>query len=152
MFEFVRKNYGVPAQIGRRVICEGETGTIVKDCGHYIGVILDSLPGRIQLFHPTWRVTYGETVCGRDLPRLTRSQQHYADYLDADSCRTFAEFLGIAAPVLEHGHGRDQGLYRYSSTKAMGEFCATRQQAKASYKAALQAKRYPKHELIEERS
>lgn len=145
MFEYVQKHYGVPAQIGRRVACEGEPGTIVEDGGNYIGVILDSLPGRIQLFHPTWQVVYGELVRDSDIPRLTRAQQHYADYLHAETSHTFAEFIGIDVPQLEYGYGSTQDKYRYRSCRAVGEFCPTRKLAKASYKAALQASRRPKH-------
>jgi hypothetical protein len=39
-FEYVNFHYGVNACVGRRVVAYGEPGTIVKDLGHYIGVVL----------------------------------------------------------------------------------------------------------------
>ena len=59
--DYVRRHYGVPAEIGRRVIASGEPGVIIADRGHYIGVILDSDPKkRIRNYHPTWEMQYGE--------------------------------------------------------------------------------------------
>ncbi|WP_053159072.1 hypothetical protein [Pseudomonas protegens] len=59
--DFVRRLYGVPAEIGRRVIANGEPGVIMADRGHYIGVILDNDPKkRIRNYHPTWEMQYGE--------------------------------------------------------------------------------------------
>ena len=57
----MREHYGVPAEIGRRVIANGEPGVIMADRDHYIGVILDSCPKkRIRNYHPTWERQYGE--------------------------------------------------------------------------------------------
>lgn len=59
--DYVRRHYDVPAEIGRRVIANGEPGVIMADRGHYIGVILDSDPKkRIRNYHPTWEMQYGE--------------------------------------------------------------------------------------------
>ncbi|MFJ4349596.1 hypothetical protein ACIPZ5_01705 [Pseudomonas sp. NPDC089428] len=59
--DYVRRHYGVPAEIGRRVIANGEPGIIMADRGHYIGVILDSDPKkRIRNYHPTWEMLYGD--------------------------------------------------------------------------------------------
>lgn len=59
--DYVRRHYGVPAEIGRCVIANGEPGVIMADRGHYIGVILDSDPKkRIRNYHPTWEMQYGE--------------------------------------------------------------------------------------------
>jgi hypothetical protein len=59
----VNFHYGVNACVGRRVVAYGEPGTIVKDLGHYIGVVLDSAPhsspGR---YHPIDGIVYGEVV------------------------------------------------------------------------------------------
>ncbi|MDF9893508.1 hypothetical protein [Pseudomonas donghuensis] len=36
-------------------------GTITRDCGHYLGVLLDSeSKKRIRNYHPTWEMQYGE--------------------------------------------------------------------------------------------
>ncbi|BAN53661.1 hypothetical protein PP4_18080 [Pseudomonas putida NBRC 14164] len=52
--DYVRRHYGVPAEIGRRVIANGEPGVIMADRGQYIGVILDGDPKkRIRNYHPT---------------------------------------------------------------------------------------------------
>ncbi|GEM_PF-1199477 len=59
--DYVRRHYGVPAEIGRRVIANGEPGVIIADRGRYIGVILDSDPKkRIRNYHPAWEMQYGE--------------------------------------------------------------------------------------------
>ncbi|RAS33986.1 hypothetical protein SAMN02745903_00109 [Pseudomonas sp. URMO17WK12:I5] len=51
---YVRSHYNVPAEIGRRVIANGEPGVIIADRGHCIGAILDSDPKkRIRNYHPT---------------------------------------------------------------------------------------------------
>ncbi|MGC5703010.1 hypothetical protein J4P02_22645 [Pseudomonas sp. NFXW11] len=58
---YVREHYKVPAEVGRRVIANGEPGVIMADRGHYIGVILDSdSKKRIRNYHPTWEMQYGE--------------------------------------------------------------------------------------------
>lgn len=61
MFEYVKNHYSVPAEIGRRVIVDGEEGTIVADRGQYIGVNFDKdKPGVVTNCHPTSKVIYGE--------------------------------------------------------------------------------------------
>lgn len=58
---YVREHYKVPAQVGRRVIANGEPGVILADRGQYIGVVLDNDPKkRIRNYHPTWEMQYGE--------------------------------------------------------------------------------------------
>jgi hypothetical protein len=89
-YAYVRA-YGVPAEYGRRVVVDGKPGIIVKDCGYQLGVCFDARPANdIARCHPTWRVEYGEVGTPR---KVTRSQQRYLDYLDADSGGTFAEYL-----------------------------------------------------------
>ncbi|NCC52441.1 MAG: hypothetical protein EOM20_14650 [Spartobacteria bacterium] len=90
--EYVRNYYGVPAQIGRRVICSGKPGVIAKDRGHYIGVNFDEdKPGIIRNVHPTDDVEYGEIGKIRS---MTRSQARYQRYLDiADCFHSFRDFL-----------------------------------------------------------
>jgi len=51
---YVKDYYGVPAGIGRRVVCRGKPGVIAEDRGHYIGVNFDDdKPGQISNVHPT---------------------------------------------------------------------------------------------------
>jgi hypothetical protein len=51
--DYVRRTYDVPAEVGRRVIANGEPGVIMADRGQYIGIILDSDPKkRIRKLSP----------------------------------------------------------------------------------------------------
>lgn len=60
-FKYIRNTYGVPAEMGRRVVVDGCPGIIAKDCGQYIGVNFDkNNPGEITNCHPTWEVKYGD--------------------------------------------------------------------------------------------
>lgn len=72
-FEYVNFHYGVNACVGRRVVAYGEPGTIVKDFGHYIGVVLDSAPhsspGR---YHPTDGIVYGTPPFGSEPVKQTK--------------------------------------------------------------------------------
>lgn len=87
--EYVRDTYGVPADIGVRVVVSGEPGIIVADRGNYIGVNFDrDKPGVIKNAHPTWEVQYGGFGVIR---KMTRSQQRYADYMKVSEC--FDSFL-----------------------------------------------------------
>ena len=57
--EYVKRHYGVPAEIGRRVLVDGRPGIIAQDRGNYIGVSFDDAkPGIIENCHPTWEVKY----------------------------------------------------------------------------------------------
>lgn len=89
--EYVRRVYGVPAEIGRRVVVNGEPGVIAGDRGHYIGVNFDrDKPGIVYNCHPTWEVEY--QGMGKVRP-LTRSQQRYLRYLEyGDSFDSFMDF------------------------------------------------------------
>ena len=91
-FKYIRSTYGVPAQIGRRVIVSGRKGIIAEDLGHYIGVNFDDdKPAQTSACHPTSEVEY--LGMGR-LRRLTRSQKRYADYLKvADLFEGFRDYL-----------------------------------------------------------
>lgn len=90
--EYVREYYGVPAEIGRRVIVDGEPGIIAEDLGNYIGVLFDKdEPNHILPCHPTWKVEYGEMGTVR---KMTRSQKRYRRYLQVADCfENFKEFL-----------------------------------------------------------
>lgn len=89
--EYVRKYYGVPACIGRRVMVYGKPGIISEDRGNYIGVTLDTdKPGRVSNYHPTDKVEY--LGMGK-VRKLTRSQQNYRDFQRSDCGHTFAEWM-----------------------------------------------------------
>lgn len=93
--QYVRERYGVPAEIGRRVLVNGKPGIIAADRGHYIGVNFDAdKPGFIHNAHPTADVDYLEM--GKVRP-MTRAQQRYQEYLEADCFESFAHFLRYRA-------------------------------------------------------
>lgn len=56
--EYVRRYYGVPAQRGMRVECDGRPGRIVSFPDAHLSVRFDDTPTQTQHAHPTWRVTY----------------------------------------------------------------------------------------------
>lgn len=94
--EYVRNYYGVPAEIGRRVLVYGMPGIIAADRSHYIGVNFDAdKPGVIRNAHPTSEVEYKELAQVRP---LTKSQERYMRYLEvADLFGSFREFLSYDA-------------------------------------------------------
>jgi hypothetical protein len=86
--------------------------------------------------------------------KLTRYQQ----FMDSDCGNTFAEYMGINVPVLEYNrpHGADGYQYRYVRTSYIswdperieGEWCSTKKEAKASYKAALKKAKTDKKQFM----
>ncbi len=90
--EYVKQNYGVPAEIGRRVTVYGKPGIIAEDRGHYIGVNFDAdKPGVIKNAHPTSEVQYHDMG---EIRKQTRSQKRYGDYLRSESSDSFARYIG----------------------------------------------------------
>jgi len=90
-FAYIRRYYEVPACIGRGVVIDGKPGVIVEDRGAYIGVVMDGDPAtHVRPYHPTWMCAYGDM---RPVPKITRSQRRYRDFLNADSGLTFIEWL-----------------------------------------------------------
>lgn len=89
---YVRRYYGVPAEIGRRVTVGGRPGIITADRGAYIGVTFDDAkPTDVAPCHPTSQVVYGDLGTPRP---LTRSQKRYRDYLEvADLYEGFRHWL-----------------------------------------------------------
>lgn len=62
-FEWVNQHYGVNACIGRRVIAYGVPGTIVKDMGNHIGIVLDSAREKDPApYHPIDGIIYGDVM------------------------------------------------------------------------------------------
>jgi len=89
---YVRRYYGVPAEIGRRVTVGGRPGIITADRGAYIGVTFDDAkPATVSPCHPTSQVVYGDMGTPRP---LTRSQRRYLDYLEVSDCfESFRDYL-----------------------------------------------------------
>lgn len=99
----------------------------------------------------------GKVLAISELPqprKLTRYQQ----FMDSDCGNTFAEYLGINVPALEYDrpHGADSYQYRYARTSYIswnherieGEWCRTKKEAKASYKAALNKAKSDKKQFM----
>lgn len=146
-FEYVNTHYGVNACIGRRVMAYGCAGTITKDFGHYIGIVLDTAPhAAAERYHPTDGIEYGEII-EYTPPKLNSRQstakRNYGEYLDADYGHSFAEWLGINMPEFEYFNGKIRMLRRCwdYSTDVAGEWRDTHKSAKASYKEALKKRR-----------
>lgn len=92
MYEYVKDNYGVPAEYGRQVDMNGRLGTIVEDRGHYIGVNFnDEKSSMVSNVHPN-DVEYKEIVSVR---KMTRSQKNYQEFLRLECNETFAEWMGF---------------------------------------------------------
>lgn len=91
--EYIRKNYGVPAQVNMRIKYNGEGGIIWKDGGNYVCACMDKdKPGVTVNIHPSdpdlEYLEMGE-------PRTpTRSQQRYQNYKRSESDLSFAEWIG----------------------------------------------------------
>lgn len=90
--EYVRNYYGVPAEIGRRVIACGEPGIIAEDRGGRIGILLDKdKPGRVGSYHPTWKIEYLDMMSKVRQP--TRAQARYKRFVEYGDCfGSFIEF------------------------------------------------------------
>jgi hypothetical protein len=96
-FEYIKKTYGVPADIFREVTVDGEKGVIIKCIGAYIGVTFYDRKDKSPLpCHPTSEVMYLETF-NRKPPKNknSRSKQRYRDYLELDTDMSFSEFIGV---------------------------------------------------------
>jgi hypothetical protein len=91
-YQYVRESYGVPAEYGRIVTVNGQSGVIAECKGNYIGVLFDSdKPNNISVCHPTSEVEYGGMGKVR---KMTKSQQRYRDYIKVADCfDNFAHYL-----------------------------------------------------------
>jgi len=99
-FDWINKNYGVNACVGRRVIVDGEPGVIVGAKNGHIIVNFDSHKASQRDFcHPTWRVEYKDMGKVR---KMTAGQKRYQEYLNSDCCESFAEWLGVDKKSKEH--------------------------------------------------
>lgn len=87
----------------------------------------------------------GKNVAISQLPKPKKPTK-YDEYLDADTCITFAEWLGIKLPEYEwrkRGNKYEYRMYRetrnqyWHLTRIEGEWMHTMKAAKASYKEAL---------------
>lgn len=89
-YKYIRDYYGVPAETGREVSYKGEKGVIVEAIGQYCGVNLYKDKNTdIRPYHPNELEYLG---MGKIRP-LTRSQQNYRDYIQADCPLKFREWI-----------------------------------------------------------
>lgn len=90
--DYVRKHYGVPAHIGRRVIAYVKPGVIALDRGNYIGIFLDcDKPGNVNNYHPVDGIVYLEEV-GK-VRKPSQSPARYTRYIEyADMFDSFIDF------------------------------------------------------------
>lgn len=98
--EYVKEYYGVPCDIGRRILYHSDYGTIYKDGGNYTRVNFDKdKPGECVNIHPTDpALIYKDDFAELRIPKFTRSQQRYQDYLHSayyDAGDSFAVYLGV---------------------------------------------------------
>jgi len=100
--DYIKSYYGVPADIGRRIIMDGRQGIIAADRGNYLGVNFDDdEPEVICNAHPTWKVEYLDMGVIRVVKpkKLTRSQKRYQEFKQAVRDDWFhedyASWLGI---------------------------------------------------------
>jgi hypothetical protein len=56
-FEYIQRQYDVPAKRGARVIFKGQPGTITGVRGPHIRVRLDG-EAKSDIYHPTWEMVY----------------------------------------------------------------------------------------------
>jgi len=56
--EYIRKTYGVPAEIGRSISFNGSAGEIVGTQGARLKIRLDERPLETLLVHPVWMMDY----------------------------------------------------------------------------------------------
>jgi hypothetical protein len=58
-YEYIRRAYGVPAQVGMRVKVDGRPGVLIQHTSHqhYLRVRFDGAAHDVNA-HPTWRVEY----------------------------------------------------------------------------------------------
>lgn len=138
-FEYVKQHYGVPAEFGRLVKVYGEPGIIAEDRGHYIGVNFDAdKPGVILNAHPTSEVEY--LGMGK-IRKPSRSAARFAEYWKRAECYDgFASWLGFDMPKFEQDPWR-YSFFRMVSSRAKGDWCATKKAARASYKKRMQESR-----------
>ncbi|HCR9764906.1 TPA: hypothetical protein OPR05_003612 [Citrobacter koseri] len=94
------------------------------------------------LYHVTEK---GEAAAICALPE-PKKRTRYEDYLDADSCQSFSEWLlGYQLPEVEYNrHGKCRmfrcsydAAYGYPRRDIEGEWCDTKKAAKVSYKEVL---------------
>ncbi len=93
-FKFIKRTYGVPADMHREVIMNGRKGVITKDMDTYLGITFyDDDTKTPSPCHPTWEMEYLDTF-NQKPPKPSRSRQRYLDYLNVADCfESFGDYL-----------------------------------------------------------
>ncbi|MBF7978608.1 MULTISPECIES: hypothetical protein [Rahnella] len=95
-------------------------------------------------------VVYHVTDAGREMAVAAlpapKKRTRYDEYLRSEVCESFGEWLGINLPQYEYRKEFGKRQYRmtrrsrfYGCDGVNGQWCATKKEAKASYKDALKA-------------
>lgn len=89
---YVKRAYGVPCDIGRKVTYKGRPGIIYEDGGAYVAVNFDSdKPAHVNYVHPTDPdLVYGDMGERR---RLTKAQERYRNWRRSECSETFFEWI-----------------------------------------------------------
>lgn len=61
-FDYIGKQYDVPAYKGQRVKFEGKLGTIVGTDGARLMIEMDEKPNDYGFYHPSWHIEYIEGI------------------------------------------------------------------------------------------
>lgn len=98
--KYIRDHYGVPAEVGRIVVMDGERGIITGARNGHVLVNFDKdKPGFSIPCHPTWEMEYLEIGVPR---KTTKSQQRYSRYLKCDFAKCFDSFIDYCRWDSEH--------------------------------------------------
>lgn len=96
--DYIKQHYGVPADLGRKVVFQGRTGVIVGYHGACLKVNFDDeKPNKYAKLHPNWHIEYGDIGVIRP---LTRGQQRYQEWRDSENGLSFAEWCGMDAETV----------------------------------------------------
>jgi hypothetical protein len=93
--DYIKKRYGVPADVNREILFEGRKGKIVGFVDAYIKVVFDDDKKQRSLpLHPTSDVVYLDTFNTSKIKvKNRRSKERYDHFLHLDSGMTFFEYL-----------------------------------------------------------
>lgn len=140
------KDKFLPNEFYRNYYCVGSEANFTEEMIELekIGFIEKWIHGKQLYFQITkegieyFKDYFIEEITSKRKP-ISKSEERYNDYLDADYADNFKEYLGIQLPEKQYGKG---GI-RFKSTKyddVHGEFCQKLKDAKLSYKVALRNK------------
>lgn len=74
-----------------------------------------------------------------NLPPIPKGKNTYMEYLDAEVCESFPEYIGIQLPEFEYDRFRGVRLVSTKYHNVWGDYKLTKKEAKVSYKEKLKA-------------